>query len=282
MWGAVAAGVSALGSLIGGRKAAKEQRRAIAEQNAYNAPSAIRARAEEAGFNPLLFVGPGVGQQTALAAPVMGQAIQNAALAAADGLSEYGKEKAYSSQLEQQNEELRKALQGATLRPKVPGIYGTAQPVTVGRAAPTSQVSVQLDGSGVPPAPIGSLAFGDVPPVSMYAPYIGRNGQILQFQEGTDLEDAVSAVPLNALANLQEEGTIDPGFVDRYFKNAEDLATAVLRPGFQGAKKLAHAIVVGREKLSGRRALVEWGVGSGGRKSLSAVSRRADDFNPWR
>lgn len=141
----IAAGVSALGSLLGGRKAAKEQARAIAAQNAYNDPSAIRARAEKAGFNPTLFVGPGVGLQTALAAPVMGQAIQNAALAVADGFTEYGKEKAYSTQLEQQNAELRKLVQTQTLRPEVPGIYGTAQAVSVPavpQAVDTSALSV--------------------------------------------------------------------------------------------------------------------------------------------
>lgn len=119
----IAAGIGAVSSLIGGRKAAKEQRRAIAEQNAYNHPSAIRARAEEAGFNPLLFVGPGVGTQTALAQPVMGQAIANAGLAIANGVSDWEAQRAQATALEKQNAELRKALETATLRPKVGGVW---------------------------------------------------------------------------------------------------------------------------------------------------------------
>lgn len=119
----VAAGISAVSSLFGGRKAAKEQARAIAAQNAYNSPSAIRARAEEAGFNPLLFVGPGVGTQTALAQPVMGQAIANAGLAIANGVSEWEEQRAQATALEKQNAELRKALETATIRPKVAGVW---------------------------------------------------------------------------------------------------------------------------------------------------------------
>lgn len=229
-WAAVAAGVSALGSLIGGRKAAKEQARAIAAQNAYNAPSAIRQRAEEAGFNPLLFVGPGVGQQTAVAQPVMGQAIADAALSIAGGINDTAKQRAYQTALQQQNEQLRKALETATVRPKMAGVYGTGGQLNV----------------SVPDAPARSgLTFGDdlaVQPTPIYAPYIGRNGEVLQFREGTDFEDALSAVPMEAIANLQKEGTIDPGYVDRFFKNAEGAATAVARPVFQAGKRWAQPI----------------------------------------
>lgn len=137
----VAAGIQAGASLLGGifgRKDAKRnmafQRQQIAEQNAYNAPDAIRARAEGAGFNPLLFVGPGVGLQggTASYAPSgMGDAIANAGLAIAGGIDANEQQKAYQSALEKQNADLRKAVEKATLRPEVAGVFGTAQPVTV-------------------------------------------------------------------------------------------------------------------------------------------------------
>jgi len=139
----IAAGVGALGSLLGGRKAAKEQRRAIAAQNAYNDPSAIRARAEAAGFNPLLFVGPGVGLQTALEQPVMGQAIANAGMALASGITDAAEQSAYQSALEEQNAELRKAVERQTLRPEVAGVYGRAQPMSV----PVAPVLPGVDGA---------------------------------------------------------------------------------------------------------------------------------------
>lgn len=170
VWQLAAAGVSAAASLLGGRKAKKEARRAeafqrqqVAEQNAYNAPDAIRARAEEAGFNPLLFVGPGVGLQGSIAAPVlagMGDAIANAGLAVANGLSEYGKQHAYATALEQQNAELRKAVETATLRPEMPGIYGTSQPLKVGRAPSAEGLAFAamkaLEATATPEIPVES------------------------------------------------------------------------------------------------------------------------------
>lgn len=247
VWPLIGAGVAAIGSLIGGRKQSKanaraaalqnsENRRLIAEQNAYNDPAAIRKRAEAAGFNPLLFVGPGVGTQGSVipavaGVSVMGDAWANAGAAFGAGIAEFGKQQAYQTALEQQNAELRKAVQTATLRPEVPGVYGTAQPVKVGVSPVTAQNGFQLNGTYA-----GSLAFGDVPAASLATPFIGRNGQVLAFQEGADLEDAASAVPMNAIANLQEDGTLDPGFVDRFFMNAEGLTTAVGRPFFRAAK----------------------------------------------
>lgn len=141
---------------------------AIAEQNAYNDPSQVRARAEAAGFNPLSFVGAGVGQQAGAAqmiapgaaaaqgAPVsyaasmvtadnFGSAISNAGLLLADGVNAAAQEKALSTKLAQENAELRKAFNSATLRPEVPGIYGTVQPVTVPKN-PSGRTTSTIDG----------------------------------------------------------------------------------------------------------------------------------------
>lgn len=133
----IAAGIGAVSSLLGGRAASKEARRArqqqqadIAAQNLYNSPKQIRARAEEGGFNPLLFAGPGVGLQSAipdLMQPVMGQAIANAGMQMASGLMEAAEAQAQADAVAQQNAELRKTVEKLTLRPAVPGIY-SAQP----------------------------------------------------------------------------------------------------------------------------------------------------------
>lgn len=132
-----AALVSAASSLLGGlfgrndaKKANAANQAAIAAQNEYNKPINIRARAEEGGFNPLLFAGPGVGLQTGIAEYVpsgMGNAIANAGLALASGISDEATLDAYNSKLAEQNAELRKALETATLRPEVAGIYGNAR-----------------------------------------------------------------------------------------------------------------------------------------------------------
>lgn len=214
----IAAGISAVGSLLGGRKAAKEQARAIAAQNAYNAPKAIRARAEEGGFNPLLFVGPGVGLQTATAAPVMGQAIANAGLAVADGLTAMGQQQAYASALEEQNAELRKAVERATLRPEVAGIYGVAQPVTVGAAPSTARTTVQLDGSSVP------LAYGVEPgaidEVSTTTRYStpGAPGVSTEATEGIDIEDLGTGLIVDGINQAKAVGDIPTNFEAPYLE----------------------------------------------------------------
>jgi len=117
--------IGAVGGLIGAKKAAKEQARAIADQNAYNDPAAIRARAEAAGFNPLSFIGPGVGLQTSVASPVMGAAIANASLALVDGLGAVQKRQAELSRLSEQNARLQKKVDAMVVRPPVPGIFSS-------------------------------------------------------------------------------------------------------------------------------------------------------------
>lgn len=125
----ISAGASLLGGLLGDRQRKKDQRyneAQIAQQNAYNAPDAIRARAEKAGFNPLLFMGPGVGLQTSAAQAVggnyLGAAIADAGMMAADALARQPA-KAKLNQFQQQNAKLKAQVQSLTLRPKVGGLY---------------------------------------------------------------------------------------------------------------------------------------------------------------
>lgn len=113
--------------LIGGVMGQRAEGKAIDAQNQYNSPAAIRARAEAAGFNPLSFIGPGVGNQTATGGSnYMGAAIADAGLMLADSMSRK-KESQKVSALQVQNQKLVDHIQSLTLRPKVGGIYASRQ-----------------------------------------------------------------------------------------------------------------------------------------------------------
>lgn len=239
----IAAGVGAISSLLGGRRASKDAKRAmafqaaqIAAQNEYNKPINIRARAEEGGFNPLLFAGPGVGLQTGVAEYVpsgMGNAIANAGLALASGISEQATLNAYNSKLAEQNAELRKALETATLRPEVPGIYGTSQSVRL-PAAPavdTSLVSggktativpVKGPGGGAPENPNRYPSEVDVSdkveePTPLWTGYeVG--GEVIYMPEGPDADELASGLALDALMGERRRKRRDDWFTREFWK----------------------------------------------------------------
>lgn len=135
--------IGAGASLLGGALSARAEKKGIAAQNAYNHPTAIRQRAEEAGFNPLLFIGPGVGQQTAVGGSnYMGSAIANAGMQIADQMSK-NQELARLEKLSAENQKLAEKVQTLTIRPKVGGVYaqrekspliGPRQPIQVRHA----------------------------------------------------------------------------------------------------------------------------------------------------
>lgn len=109
---ATAATVGVAGSLVSGILGRNEQRKAIAKQNDYNDPVNIRVRAEEAGFNPISFIGPGVGNQmTTGGSNYMGDAIANSTMMVADAIKGHAEEKARLDQLRLQNEKLQKDSQ---------------------------------------------------------------------------------------------------------------------------------------------------------------------------
>lgn len=131
---AISAGATLVGGLLGqsaSKKAREQEVRMFYENREWNQPEHVRYRAEQAGFNPLLFIGPGVGQS---AAPnisgggqnYLGSAIADAGMILADGLSRR-KESQKVSQLEAQNKKLAEQVQSLTLRPKVGGIYANRQ-----------------------------------------------------------------------------------------------------------------------------------------------------------
>lgn len=225
--------IGAVGSVVGGLLGRQKQVKpgdVVRQTMAGILGQARGARevGEAYGFNPMALLGvsqPLVPQ--AVDNSLVGQGIANAALAVAEGLNEKTRQAAYASALEEQNAELRKALDTATLRPKVPGIFGTPSAIGAG------VVSVPAV------SPVGSAAYGAVDPQSMYTPYLSRSGEVVQVAEGTDVEDVGSAVVMNVVGELQSDGTIDRGYIDRLQRNAEGLLSGVARPILSGAKSVA-------------------------------------------
>lgn len=114
----IQAGTSLLGGLLGNRQRKKD---------AYNnSPQGIRANAEAAGFNPLVFAGPGTGTG-ANYAPVMGAYIADAGSAFGEGIAANEQLKMQKSELELENQRLEQLAKATKLAANVPGIYGSRQ-----------------------------------------------------------------------------------------------------------------------------------------------------------
>lgn len=82
----------------------------------------IREGAKMYGFNPLAWAGT-TGTEGAAPINYMGAAISDATASVADAWSNKAYNNAQQDQLEMQNEKLRRELEGATIRPDVPGLY---------------------------------------------------------------------------------------------------------------------------------------------------------------
>lgn len=130
--------MSLLGGILGiagGILGRNSEKKAINAQNEYNSPAQIRARAEAAGFNPLLFVGPGVGlQQTTGGSNYMGAALAESGLMIADAVAKR-RNLGQLSQLQRVNQRLQDQVTSLTLRPKVGGIYAQREATPSLRAA---------------------------------------------------------------------------------------------------------------------------------------------------
>lgn len=88
-----------------------------------NSPQGIRANAEAAGFNPLVFAGPGTGTGASYA-PRFGSAVAEAGAALASGMVDDEALKIQKAELELENRRLTEQIKNNQLRAKVPGIYG--------------------------------------------------------------------------------------------------------------------------------------------------------------
>ena len=160
--------IGAGSSLVGGALSNKAERKGIAAQNAYNDPAQIRARAESAGFNPLLFIGPGVGNQNAAASGAyMGAAVADAGMQIADQMSK-NRELARLEKLSAENKKLAEKVQSMTIRPQVGGVYAQREetPLT-GPNSPIYDYSAQgrrgLCPKGRNPADWSATAYQGAP-----------------------------------------------------------------------------------------------------------------------
>lgn len=200
---------SLLGGLFGQSSARKDlrmQRQLINEQNEYNNPTNIRKRAEEGGFNPLSFIGPGVGLQTQTAqvnsGNYMGAAIADAGMAFADGMANKAKfEQAKQlNDLEMANAKLQNKILQLTLRPKVEGIYAQRQSTPTIAAAvggKHASVSDQVVSRG----DTGVFSVGDAGSALSFSPsVVGSDG--LLTKHGLDPRRDVVNSPITTEAGF--------------------------------------------------------------------------------
>lgn len=178
-----------------------------------NSPAGIRARAEAAGFNPLLFVGPGTGTGAGYA-PRMGANFANSIALAADQMGNQRQLEMQKAQLEMQNARLNERVRKATLTPKVRGQYQNGRSATdrgKGRDSDDVDGPVLSDAQRL----AASAAAGDGKPLQYSdgaAPALKVGG--VQFygsgatSSGEQIEDALGEGPLSWLATLAIPGDL--------------------------------------------------------------------------
>lgn len=196
--------IGAGASLLGGALSARAEKKGIAAQNAYNHPTAIRQRAEEAGFNPLLFIGPGVGQQTAVGGSnYMGSAIANAGMQIADQMSK-NQELARLEKLSAENKKLAEKVQTLTIRPKVGGVYAQ-RAATPSLAASLGGQNAEARSRGGAPARLlqdGSFGVDPTDAVKPQATHTyetyGNDGAVTNVPIGPDLDEIISGAVIAA------------------------------------------------------------------------------------
>lgn len=238
----------AVASIFGARRDRKNQ---IADRNfevEYNDPRNIRARAEAAGINPVLFFGPGSGTYSGPGfQPVFSQAYARAGAAIDDALlsvvsgkpvssaqMEQGRRRdARVSALETVNSTLARAVVSAAVRPKVPGIYG-------GSAVPPVNVSALPALAGAS----GADPYSSPYPVSGTSTRVayGNDGASTAMPSASDLDEMIPGLVIEGLNRGKAAGLYDKADMDvlegqgRWFG---DRASAWMMAGSRIAAKLA-------------------------------------------
>lgn len=148
----ISGGISFLGGLFGDKKKEKALERA----NYLNSPTGIRAEAEKAGFNPLVFAGPGTGTGAGYA-PQFGNNLAGTAAIMGDAFIANEQNKIAQSQLELENQRLEELVKATTLTPTVGGVYSKtggspsspelAIPAQAGQPEPGRQTSTDVRNS---------------------------------------------------------------------------------------------------------------------------------------
>ena len=148
----IAAGAQVIGGLLGRNKSVKPgdtTRHTVA--GIYGQAQGAREAGERYGFNPMALLG--------VSSPIMpqgvdnsymGQAIANAGLALADGMTAQQQQQEYATKLEEQNKVLRTALDASTIRPRQAGIFGTVQAPTIPIMPGEQPVATDSAGNPVP------------------------------------------------------------------------------------------------------------------------------------
>lgn len=144
------------GSIFGASKASKDR----ARSDYLNSPAGIRAEAEKAGFNPLVFAGPGTGTG-AQYAPQVGNIIANGFATAADQLQVASQQKIELAELQVEKDRLAHLVEQSTLRPYVPGRFGSAKRNS--ETVPSGSTGNLLGRNGNPePGDVSVTNAGDV------------------------------------------------------------------------------------------------------------------------
>ncbi len=103
----------------------RSQKKMHVQDTYNNTPQGIRANAEAAGFNPLVFAGPGTGTGAGYTPQ-----LSNPLAALGEGLDAHFAErealKIQRAELDLENRRLEELVKRTTLTPPVPGIYGGA------------------------------------------------------------------------------------------------------------------------------------------------------------
>lgn len=117
--------ISGGASFLGGLFSNNQEKKALERANYLNSPAGIRAEAEAAGFNPLVFAGVGTGTG-AQYAPNFSNPLAAASSIVADGFIANEGMKIQQAQLELENRRLEETVKALEFKPTVGGIYPRA------------------------------------------------------------------------------------------------------------------------------------------------------------
>lgn len=228
----IGAGASLLGGVLGNRASKKAH-----DKDTYNnSPQGIRANAEAAGFNPLIFAGPGTGTG-ARYTPAFSNPLAGAGAILSDGYYQQEQLKIQKAELEQENQRLENMAKKFSLTPPIPGLYGgqygartKARTSGVAGSAASSVSAGDADGSNT----LGATG-------AIVAP--GREVEVAKYASGPGLTEINNAITGG--------GVVVPG-ADGEPWGIDEVATGVLVGGPQVMWNYG-------KKLGGRLADIRFG-----------------------
>ena len=149
--------INGVGSLLGGLLGSKKVSSRQASRGAiYGQAEGARLAAEKLGFNPLTLLAASSAVGGYDSANPMGAALADAAGALAEGVTAKAEREDELAKAREENAKLRERLTQSTIRPRVPGVFGS-EPV---RAAVGAEVVRVVNAAGMgaaavsPPTPV--------------------------------------------------------------------------------------------------------------------------------